>query len=436
MITNVGLLGYGTVGAGVAKILCLEGGLLGEKLGWPVRLVKAVVRDTDTPRRFDPPPGLLTDDPGEVVGRPGIEVVCELIGGIEPARTLILKALAAGQHVVTANKALLALHGREIFARAAEANRCVLFEAAVAGAVPVIRTLREGLSANRIQNLYGILNGTTNHILSRMTRDRLTFAAALAEAQQAGYAEADPATDVSGLDAAHKLILLTALAYGVLPELGDLHVEGITDLEPEDFAFAKEFGYVIKLLAISSLAADGFLEVKLHPAMIPAGHLLAGVGGVMNAVMIRGHACGDIFLSGSGAGMMPTASSVVGDIIEVARATRHSQSDRRPPALGWRTLKADAVKPMAEIRAAYYLRFTVLDRPGVLSAISGIMGRRGISLAQVIQKGQTPQTDWVTLVVLTHAALEGDLQAALAETVALDVVRAAKLIRIEEFASE
>jgi homoserine dehydrogenase len=433
MITNVGLLGYGTVGAGVAKILIEEPALLASKLGWPVRLVKAVVRDPKARRRFGPPDELLSTDPDSVVGNKGIEVVCELIGGIEPAKTLILRALDAGQHVVTANKALLALHGREIFEKAAEANRCVMFEAAVAGSIPVIRTLKEGLSANRVQSLYGILNGTTNHILTRMSEDLLTFGEALSEAQKAGYAEADPHTDVSGLDAAHKLLLLTALAYGVLPPLKAIHVEGVTEIEPVDISFAAEFGYVIKLLAISSLTSDGRLEVRLHPTMLPKAHLLAGVGGVMNAVMIRGHACGDIFLSGPGAGMMPTASSVVGDIIEVARSTRHSENDRRPSPLGWETLKSVQVEPMERTRAAYYVRFTVFDRPGVLSAISGIFGSRGISLAQVIQKSQNPQTGWVSLVVLTHEALEADLQAALKETRALDVVKDARLIRLEEF---
>jgi homoserine dehydrogenase len=433
MITNVGLLGYGTVGAGVAKILTEEPNLLASKLGWPVRLVKAVVRDLKTQRRFGPPAELLSTDPDSVVGNRGIEVVCELIGGIEPAKTLILKALEAGQHVVTANKALLALHGREIFEKAAKVNRCVMFEAAVAGSIPVIRTLKEGLSANRVQSLYGILNGTTNHILTRMSEDLLTFGEALAEAQKAGYAEADPHTDVSGLDAAHKLLLLTALAYGVLPPLDDIHVEGVTEIEPVDISFAAEFGYVIKLLAISSLSSDGRLEVRLHPTMLPKAHLLAGVGGVMNAVMIRGHACGDIFLSGPGAGMMPTASSVVGDIIEVARSTRHSENDRRPSPLGWESLKSVQVEPMERTRAAYYVRFTVFDRPGVLSAISGIFGSRGISLAQVIQKSQNPQTGWVSLVVLTHEAAEADLQTALKETRALDVVKDARLIRLEEF---
>ena len=433
MITNVGLLGYGNVGAGVAKILNEEQALLASKLDWPVKLVKAVVRNLGAKRRFDPPEGLLSTNAADVVGNPGIEVVCELIGGIEPARTLILKALESGQHVVTANKALLAVHGREIFEKAAEVNRCVMFEAAVAGSIPVIRTLKEGLSANRVQSLYGILNGTTNHILTRMSQDLLTFDEALAEAQEAGYAEADPTTDVSGLDAAHKLSLLTALAYGILPEIKDIHVEGVTELEPLDLGLAAEFGYVVKLLAISSLTDEGLLEVRLHPAMLPKSHLLAGVGGAMNAVMIRGHACGDIFLSGPGAGMMPTASSVVGDIIEVARSTRHSQSDRRPSPLGWESLKDGQIMPMSRTKAAYYVRFTVYDRPGVLSSISGIFGRQDISLAQVIQKSQNPQTGWVSLVVLTHEALESNLQTALKETRALEVVQDARVIRVEDF---
>ena len=264
MINNVGLLGFGNVGSGVAKVLIEEEALLASKLGWPVRLVKAVVRNPAAARRFTPPEGLFSTDPASVVGNPEVEVVCELIGGIEPAKTLILKALAAGQHV--------------------------------AGSIPVVRTLKEGLSANRIQNLYGILNGTTNLILTRMSQDRLTYGEALAEAQEGGFAEADPSADVLGHDAAHKLILLTALAYGVLPTMEEIHIEGVTDLEPMDIAFAAEFGFVVKLLALSAPTADGRLEVRLHPAMLPASHLLSGVGGVMNAVMIRGHACGDIFL--------------------------------------------------------------------------------------------------------------------------------------------
>ncbi|MDR1677420.1 MAG: homoserine dehydrogenase [Deltaproteobacteria bacterium] len=433
MLTKIGLLGFGNVGAGVAKLIKTEGELLGDKLGWPISLTKCLVRDLKAARNFTVEPGLLTTDPHEVVGNPDIQVVCEVIGGLEPARTFILEALEAGQHVVTANKALLATHGLEIFKKAAEVNRDVMFEAAVAGAIPVIRTLKEGLTANRIQSMYGILNGTTNHIITRMSKDLLTFQEALTEAQAAGYAEADPTADVEGIDAAHKLVLLTALAYGVLPRLEDIHIEGITQLEPIDFAFAADFGYVIKLLAISCLHnGQGTLEVRLHPAMFPSSHLLAGVNGVMNAIMIRGHASGDIFLSGPGAGMMPTASSVVGDIIEVSRTHQSLESSLRPPILGWRNLKAESVMPMADAILSYYLRFKVIDKPGVLSAISGIFGRHNISIAQVIQKSQDPLTGWVDLVMLTHRALESDLQTALAEVRLMEVVKDIKLIRIED----
>jgi homoserine dehydrogenase len=428
----VGLLGLGTVGSGVAKIMIEEADLLSQKLGHNLRLAKVCVRNLSSRRNFSPPTEILTTEPGEVVGQPDIPVVVELMGGLEPARTLVLQALSAGQHVVTANKALLAVHGREIFQKAAETGREIKFEAAVAGAIPVIRILKEGLTANRIQSVFGILNGTTNHILTRMTKDAMTFQAALAEAQQSGYAEADPTNDVEGFDAAHKLVLLTALSYGVLPQVSDFHVEGVTRLEPEDFTAAAEFGYVIKLLAVSTLdQADGRLEIRLHPTMLPAKSLMAGVNGVMNAVMIRGHASGDIFLSGAGAGMMPTASAVMGDIIETSRDLR-AGSAPQVPALGWKNLQSWSVKPQQEIRLSYFLRFTVIDKPGVLSAISGILGRHDISIAQAIQKSFEPARGGVTLIILTHKAREMDLQAALAEAEKLDALTApTRLIRVE-----
>jgi homoserine dehydrogenase len=423
----------GTVGTGVAKLLETERDHLSDKLGWPLSLKKILVRNPDAAREFVPAPGMLTSDPGEIVGNPDIHVVCELLGGLEPARTLILRALESGQHVVTANKALLATHGREIFAKAALVNRDVMFEAAVAGAIPVIRTLKEGLTANRIKSIYAILNGTTNHIITRMSSSGIDYASALSEAIEAGYAEPDPTSDVSGADAAQKLILLSALAYGILPSPGDIHVEGITGLEPSDFAFASEFGYVIKLLAVSYLHNhEGPLEIRVHPAMIPAAHQLAGVGGVLNAVMIKGSASGDIFLSGRGAGMMPTASSVVGDIIEVARAHQMISSSLRPPLLGWRKIKGNSVMPMSDAELSYYLRSTVADRPGVLSAISGIFGRHGISIAQVIQRARNQVANTVDLVLLTHKANEKKLQAAAAETRGLEVVTDLRLVRIED----
>ncbi|MDR3155116.1 MAG: homoserine dehydrogenase [Deltaproteobacteria bacterium] len=437
MQTNVGLLGYGTVGAGVAKIISLEDSLLSQKVGRPLKLAKAVVRDLSGRRAFPAPPGLLTTDPSEVVGNPDIQVVAELMGGLEPARSLILKALESGQHVVTANKALLAVHGREIFEKAAQAGREVFFEAAVAGAIPVIRTLKEGLAANRIRSVAGILNGTTNYILTSMSKGGAGFAEALREAQELGYAEADPAADVEGADAAHKLILLTALAYGVLPSMEDVRAEGITGLAPQDFSFADELGYSIKLLASAAESPeDGRLEVRLGPTMIPKSHILARVSGVMNAVMIRGHASGDVFLSGAGAGMMPTASAVVGDIIEIARLAS-SQTRLTKPSLGWHSLKAETVRPASEIWSRYYLMFHVIDRPGVLAAIAGALSRHGVSIAQVIQKGADPATGSVCLVMLTHRAQAKSLRAALDEAEGMEFTQgSARLIRVEDFAGD
>lgn len=428
--TTVGILGCGNVGAGVARMLIEDKDFINQKMGWPLSLVKIAVRDFSDPRPWEPPTELLTTDAYEIVGNPEIQVVAEVMGGIEPARTFILKAIAAGQHVVTANKALLALHGREIFEAAAAAKVEVMFEAAVAGTIPIIRTMKEGLSANRILRLTGILNGTTNYILTRMSREGLDFKTALAEAQKAGYAEADPTFDVEGFDAAHKLILLTALAYGTLPKLEDIHVEGISRLTTEDIDFAEALGYVIKLLGLSARdQADGRLEVRLHPAMLPKENLLAEINGSINAVMVTGHASGDILLTGAGAGMMPTASSVLADMMELARADR-SRSSQRVPALGWCRLSDEKPKPMSEVSSAYYLRLTVADRPGVLAAISGIFAKRNISIAQVIQK-KADEGQAVPLVMLTHLALERDLNAALADCDGLDSVLApAMLIRI------
>ncbi len=405
---------------------------INQKMGWPLQLVKIAVRDFGDPRPWEPPFELLTTDASEVVGNPEIQVVAELMGGLEPARTFILKAIASGQHVVTANKALLAKHGREIFEAAAANKVEVMFEAAVAGGIPIIRTMKEGLSANRIRHLFGILNGTTNYILTRMSREGLDFPAALTEAQRAGYAEADPTLDVEGLDAAHKLVILTALAYGTLPTLEEIHVEGISRLTPEDIEFAAELGYVIKLLAMASRdEKDGRLEVRLHPAMLPQDNLLAEINGAINAVLVNGHAVGDILSTGAGAGMMPTASSVLADMMELARADR-SGSAQRVPALGWCNLSDEKPKPMAEVSTAYYLRLTVADRPGVLATIAGIFAERNISIAQVIQKRAAEGETAVPLVMLTHTALERDMAAALREVDSLPAVLAqTMLIRVE-----
>ena len=430
--TTVGILGCGNVGSGVAKMLLEDGDFINQKMGWPLKLAKIAVRDLSASRPYMPPEKFLTADPFEIVGNPKIQVVAELMGGIEPARTLVLKAIASGQHVVTANKALLAEHGREIFEAAENHKVEVLFEAAVAGGIPIIRVLKEGLSANRIRHLFGILNGTTNYILTRMSREKLDFATALAEAQKAGYAEADPTFDVEGLDAAHKLIILTALAYGTLPALSDIHVEGISQITPADIKFADALGYVIKLLALTSRdEKSGQLEVRIHPAMLPATNLLAEINGAMNAVLVNGHAVGNVLLNGAGAGMMPTASSVMADMVELARADR-TRSSMRVPALGWCHLSDERPMPMDDVRTAYYLRLTVADRPGVLASIAGIFADTGVSIAQVIQKSAVNGESAVPLVMLTHIAQERDMRAALKKINAMDAVLApTMLIRVE-----
>jgi len=429
---KVGLIGWGTVGGGTAKILLEEQDLIARKVGWPVVLKKIADLDLETPRSVKVDPGLLTRDAAEVIRDPEIKIVVELIGGVEPARTYILEAMAQGKHVVTANKALLATHGREIFEAAARAGVDLLFEASVAGGIPIIRTLKEGLLANHINYFFGILNGTSNYILTKMTKEGLDFAQALREAQDRGYAEADPTFDVEGIDAAHKLVILAALAYGLRVELSDIYVEGISRLDPLDIKFADEFGYVIKLLAISA-RSDDRVEVRLHPTMLPKGHLLTEVDGPFNAIHINGHAVGDILLYGAGAGMMPTASAVVSDVIELVRSVRAGVSGRVPP-LSWQQVVegASSLRPIEDIVTTYYFRFSVVDRPGVLSNISGVLGRHGISISAVIQKGREV-AGAVPIVMLTHEAKESSVRMALAEIDRLDVVRGRTVvIRVEE----
>lgn len=430
--TKVGLIGLGTVGSGVAKILLEDQDLIGRKLGRPLVLAKIADLDLETPRPVSVDRGLLTRDASEIINDPKIEIIVELIGGYEPAKTFILQAIKAGKHIVTANKALLAVHGQEIFAAAAQAGVDVLFEASVAGGIPIIRTLKEGLPANHINYFFGILNGTSNYILTKMTREGMNFAQALREAQDKGLAEADPTFDIEGVDTAHKLVILTALAYGLNVDLKDIHMEGISRLDPLDIRFADEFGYVIKLLAISARVGDK-IEARIHPTMLPKGHLLSGVNGPFNAIHINGHAVGDILLYGAGAGMMPTASAVVGDVIELARSIR-AQAPARVPALAWQAMddQALSLRPMEEVTTTYYFRFSVLDRPGVLSKISGVLGAHDISISAVIQKGRE-ETGAVPIVMLTHEAKEAAVRQALSEIDHLDVVKdKTVVIRVED----
>jgi homoserine dehydrogenase len=353
-----------------------------------------------------------------------------LIGGTGVARTLCLEAVANGKHLVTANKALLAEHGLEIYRAAAEKRVDLGFEASVCGAIPIIRSVKEGLVANRILSIMGIVNGTTNYILTKMTESSQAFASVLAEAQAKGYAEADPTLDVGGGDAAHKLQILASLAYGGYIRFSDIYIEGIQKIEAVDIAFARELGYRIKLLAIAK-QEQGELEVRVHPTMIPETHLLASVGGVYNAVHIRGDSCGSLMFSGRGAGQMPTASSVVADIVEIAHNIvfhRPSHASLLPTSVMGSEI---TLRPMERITSRYYLRVMAMDKPGVLSRVSGILGEHNISIASMIQKGRD-EAAAVPIVMLTHQAVEGDMRRALQKINGLDVIaRETMCIRVE-----
>ena len=409
---KIGLLGLGTVGAGLVKILDTHGAEMDERAG--CRLVLERIADPDLVR---PRPGLdlgrlpLAPDAAAVLDDPAIQIVIELMGGLEPARAFSLRALRAGKHVVTANKALLAHHGAELFAQARRHKVMLGFEAAVAGGIPLIRAVKEGLAANRILSAFGIVNGTCNYILSKMTDEGLDFAPVLKEAQAQGYAEADPTLDVEGLDSAHKLQILTTLAFRTPVALEEIHTEGIGGVSQQDVVYARELGYRIKLLAIAK-ASDGALEARVHPTMIPADSPMAAVSGVFNAVFITGDNVGHLMFYGRGAGQLPTASAVWSDALDIARRVGHGLPalDVDLPSVSERRLP---MRPMAEIRSAYYLRVMMLDRPGVLAQVAGILGHHDISLASVLQKGRA-QTEAVPVVMMTHEARERDMQAALA----------------------
>jgi len=428
---NIGLLGLGTVGAGVAKILVSHREELEEKIGAPVVLSAIADMDITSPRSGITLSGLpLSTDASTVLDDPAIDIVIELIGGLEPAREFILRALANGKHVVTANKALLATHGDELYAAAIKNGRMLSFEAAVAGGIPIIRSVKEGLAANRITSLYGIVNGTANYILSKMTDEGQEFSEVLSEAQAQGYAEADPTFDIEGTDTAHKLQILATLAFRTSVKLEDIYVEGISSITPQDIALAREMGFRIKLLAIAK-AVDGELELRIHPTMIPEDTPMAAVSGVFNAIFLNGDTVDDLMFYGRGAGQMPTASSVCADTVEIARrlTARHPVVPQDLPILGKKPLK---LKPMDEVQSAYYLCVFVLDKPAVLAKITGILGRHKISISSVIQKGRH-QAKAVPVVMMTHKAREGSMQDALKEINDLEVVVSdTRMIRVEE----
>jgi homoserine dehydrogenase len=429
---QVGLLGCGTVGTGVAKLLIENRQLIGARLGTISNLKRVADIDIEADRGIQFNKGVLTTDADSVVNDPDIDIIIEMIGGEGIAKELILKAIENGKQVITANKALLASQGNELFKAAAEKGVDLAFEAAVGGCMPIIKAMRESLVANRIQSMIGILNGTFNYILTKITEERSAFGDALTESQARGYAEADPTLDVEGIDTAHKIAILTALAYGMEINLPEVYIEGITKITPLDVEFAEHFGYRIKLLAISKNHGDK-IEARVHPTMIPFDNLLSNVSGTVNAVMVSGDAVGDIMLYGRGAGMMPTASAVISDVVDIARNLM-AETTRRIPALSFQRNHIQNIKIMSmdEIVTHYYFRFAALDRPGVLSKISGVLGNHDISIQSVQQKGR--KTDGsVPVVMVSHLAKEVDVQKALAEINDLDVVSDKPvLIRIED----
>jgi homoserine dehydrogenase len=429
---NIGVVGAGTVGGGVVRLLTRNADVIEARLGFPLHLARLAERDPKRRAALKLPAGVGTVDALALVRDPRVDVVVELIGGTTLARELTLAAFAAGKHVVTANKALVAAHGEELLAAAHKAEVDYAFEAAVGGGIPILRSLREGFTGDRIQSVYGIINGTANFILTRMREERGTpFETVLSEAQRLGYAEADPTFDVEGIDSAHKLAILVALAFGGQVRLEDVYTEGITGISPRDIEYAEDFGCRIKLLAIAK-RADGEIEARVHPTMVPESQLIAKVDGVFNAVAVTGDFVGQTLFYGRGAGAEATASAVVGDLVEVARAVRSGTAARVPP-MGFQPAvrKPLPIRPMARVESLYYLHLKVVDQPGVLSDIAGVLGRHGISIGRVIQDGRAEHKA-VSLVMMTHRAVEQNVQDALAEIGNLGCVRApATLIRVE-----
>ncbi len=424
---NVGILGFGTVGSGAARILVENAGVLEERLGFPVVLRKIADLDIRKDRGIRLGKSVLTTDAREVTDDPEIDIVVELIGGLGVAGELILRAIENGKNIVTANKALLAEHGSRIFAAAGRRGVSVGFEASVGGGIPIIKVLREGLIANRINYVYGIVNGTSNYILTKMTNEAVEFPRALKEAQALGYAEADPTLDVGGADSAHKLTILASLAFGIPLSYKSVYTEGITEITPEDIAFASELGFKIKLLAIAK-AEGGRVELRVHPTMLPKGYLISKVDGVMNAIYVNGRETGDTLYYGRGAGDMPTGSAVVSDIAEIAGRVMNGARPRGGPVTASSPM---GIRPIDEVQARYYFRFAALDRPGVLSKISGVLGQNNISIASVIQKDRK-EGEAVPIVILTHKATEKDVRRALRKIDSLPAVAAkSHLIRVE-----
>jgi len=423
-------MGLGVVGGGVAKALLTGSQAMSCKVGCPVDLLHVLVRDAYRPRA-EVPASLLTTDLQDILADPQVSVVIELMGGEEPAKQYISQALQAGKHVVTANKEVMAKYGSTLMADAAERGLCLLFEASVAGGIPIISPLTKDLLANDITSIHAIINGTTNYILTRMAQDRVDFADALQEAQARGYAEADPSNDVDGTDAAYKLAILAALAFHTQVNVQDVYREGITRLEAQDFRYAQELGYAIKLLAIATRDGDG-VRARVHPSLIPKEHLLAKVDGAFNAVEVEGDLINRVVFHGPGAGRDPTTSAVIADLIDVGRRIQSGGTYSQRVGFDRQLSVAD----MSSLVGKYYLRLQVADRPRVLAQIAQVLGEKDISLAAVLQKDSDPNTGTAELVITTHPARESAMQSSLSLLAGLDVVSSVRnMVRIVERSS-
>jgi homoserine dehydrogenase len=426
---NVGLLGIGTVGCGAYTVLRRNQEEIGRRAGSSITMKMVADKDIDKVRSIVGERAIVTADAFEVVNSKDIDIVVELIGGTGIARELVLQAISNGKHVVTANKALLAQHGNEIFEAAQKHDVMVAFEGAVGGGIPIIKALREGLSANRIEWIVGIINGTSNFILSEMREKGASFGDVLKEAQARGYAESDPTFDIEGVDAAHKLTIMAAIGFGIPMQFGSAYIEGISKLTREDIRYAEELGYRIKLLGIAKRKEKG-IELRVHPTLIPEKRLIANVEGVMNAILVKGDAVGQTMYYGAGAGAEPTASAVVADLVDVARMLT-SDPEHRVPHLAFQPgqLASTPILPIGEVETSYYFRMRVYDRPGVLADITRILADLSISIDAMVQKEPSEGEDQVDIIMLTHQTIEKNVDAALARIEALPVV-AGRITRI------
>jgi len=425
---NIGLIGFGNVGSGVVRILQQRKSLLAQKIAIEINIKKICDKDITRKRDIKVDRSLLTANADEIINDPQIDIIVEVMGGINPAKEYILSALKKGKHVVTANKALLAEHGRELFAEAAERGKNIYFEASVGAGIPIIKSIKEGLVANKFSSIFGIVNGTSNFVLTQMSKENCSFASALNLAKARGFAEKDPTLDIEGIDSAHKLVLLTYLAFGRIVSLKDIFIEGISRVSSCDIAYAKELGYEIKLLAIAKKEADE-LEVRVHPTFLPREHLLSSIDGVFNAIYVSSDLAGDLMFYGPGAGQLSAASAVVSDIADLTQDIKAGLF--RPTLNIIEDSLVKALRKIDEFESRYYIRITAVDKPGVLAKIAGVLAKYGISIASVTQKERL-KSSIVPVVMITHQAKEKDLRLALKMIDKLrDIKEKSVAIRIE-----